>query len=445
MTTTVHEKESVINMRYDLRPYIGAKFKRIPEDLWPGVIGCAVVHEGQRLYIVNECMDGTYGISSAPPAVRFDNIINKDVFAPYDSALYRYDTRVWLYDFESMIYTGDYHMKELGDELNSVLESIEELFNDDLVKPEAATAATIIPEGYKAMSDCVGWAASFGDLPVKMFDFEDSPELNPHWIWQRSQFEEFLVAANAGENIRLVGPPGTGKTDFAKNFAALTRRPLYLVSFNRALELSELLGEKELTANEYGTQTGFVHGPIIAAVQRPSVIVLDEVSRASSSMYLGLLQNLLDKRQVIINSTGETFHCHPDCIIVGCDNSLGIGDNMEKYPTANVQDVSTINRWQTTINVGYLPPDQFASLILSHVPKLAPNQAAKLAKLAAMCQNAFVEGELPLTFSARQGIPIAKKAVVFNDMRRAIQVTYTNTLDPESRAVVDKMISSIWG
>lgn len=331
-------------------------------------------------------------------------------------------------------------MKELGDELNSVIEAIEELYCDDLVKPEAAIIEPT-PEGCTLMQDLVGWAAPFGNLPIKVFDDPAAPELDPHWVWQRDQFEEFAVAVKRGENIRLVGPPGTGKTDFAKNFAALTRRKLFVYPINGQLELADLLGAKELRDGE----TRFEHGGIIDAISGPNVILFDEPSRGSPALYLGLFQNILDKRKIIINETGETFHCHPDCVIIGADNSLGIGDNMEKYPTANVQDTSTINRWQTTLEVGYLPQDQFAGLILSHQPKLAANQAQKLAKFAALCQDAYINGEIPLTFSARQGIPIAHKAIEFNDMRRAIKVTYTNSLDNESRTAVNAMITSIWG
>jgi len=80
-----------------------------------------------------------------------------------------------------------------------------------------------------------------------------------------------------------------------------------------------------------------------------------------------------------------------------------------------------------------------------NVPELHTGQATKLARFAGLCQTAFMQGELPLTFSLRQAIPIARMAVGWRDMPRAIQINFINAFaDVQHKAAIEGFMRSVW-
>lgn len=331
-------------------------------------------------------------------------------------------------------------MKELGDDIASVLKDLEDMFNPSLLTEESMPDIDI-PDGTIMFSTLFGWMPSIPDFPVSVFSESDAPELDPFWIWPRAETEVAVWALQTGMPVRAIGMPGGGKTEFARNLAAITGRAYCRINFHGEVFLEDIVGKTDLV----GGETRFTYGDFPKYVQRPSIMLLDEVTAAKPGLYMGLLQAFLEKKVTKIQATGEVIPPHPGLWVMGADNALGLGDNRGKFPTRNVQDISTLNRWPVTVHINYMDADAMQGLIHAHVPELHKGQCAKLAKFAALCQNAFMQGEIPLTFSLRQAIPIAKMAVAFRDMNRAIQVNYLNSLsDSQHKAAVEGFVKAIW-
>jgi MoxR-like ATPase len=233
----------------------------------------------------------------------------------------------------------------------------------------------------------------------------------------------------------LVGPTGSGKTEFARNFAALTGRRFYRVSFSKQLFADSLLGKTEIR----GGDTVFIPGPLIPAIQTPCVVLLDEVSRASADMAMAVLQPLLDNRRITIQDTGEVIECHPGCVLMGADNTLGLGEDSGRYAAATVHDASTLNRWAVTVQVPYLPEDTQSDIIQSKTG--VPARIAKnLAKFAVLCQKSFLQEDgagLPVAFSLRQGIAIGRMIAAGMTPAVALSAGFLNALPSSSRGIAE--------
>jgi len=332
-------------------------------------------------------------------------------------------------------------MKEFGDDIASVLKDLEDILSPPLEVTMPVDETIVLPEGTVMFSTLFGWAPSFPDFPVSVYNESDTPELDPHWVWPKTSTEEAVWAMQNRMPVRLVGMPGGGKTEFARNVAAITGRAFCRTNFHGEVFLEDVIGKTELI----GGETVFVKGNIINYLQRPSVVLLDEVSAAKPSVYMGFLQEFLEKFRIKLQATGEVIHSHEGMWCIGADNALGLGDNRSKFPTRNVQDISTLNRWPVTLHINYMDEGVMASIIKANVPALHSGQAHKLARFASLCQSAFMAGELPLTFSLRQAIPIARMAVSFKDMPRAIQVNFLNAFaDTQHKAAIEGFMRSIW-
>lgn len=323
----------------------------------------------------------------------------------------------------------------------SVTDELEELlFGKD--EPTKAPAAVTCGEHQEMFSTLWGWVPAFGDFPVDTWEHmnSDIPEKNEFYVWPQEVTEAAVWAIQQGMIPRLVGLPGTGKTDWVVNFAAMTGRSLCRINFNSNLLLDDLIGKVDLVAGE----TKFTYGDAPLYAAKASVMLLDEVSRASANLSMAFLQRFLEKKEIKIQMTGEVIKPHAGLAVVVADNTAGVGDNSDMFPTANIQDVSTLNRFPITLKVDYLTKQQTADLIQRMVPELAARQATKLAEFTALCQTAFAAREITLPFSARQYIPIAKMAVAFRDMKRAIQYNFINSLDEKDASAVTGFVNSVW-
>lgn len=332
-------------------------------------------------------------------------------------------------------------MRELGDDIAGVLKDLEDLFNPALLEEATDCREDTLPDGTRMFSDVFGWIPSIPDFPVSIYEEEDAPDLDPHWVWPKPETEVAVWALQCGMPVRAIGMPGGGKTEFARNLAAITGRAFCRINFHGEVFLEDIVGKTDLI----GGETRFTYGDFPKYVQRPSIMLLDEVTAAKPGLYMGLLQAFLEKKVTKIQATGETIPPHAGLWVMGADNALGLGDNRGKFPTRNVQDISTLNRWPVTVHINYMDTDTMSNLIKAHVPELHTGQCTKLARFGALCQTAFMQGEIPLTFSLRQAIPIAKMAVAFRNMELAIRVNYLNSFsDTQHTSAIEGFMKTLW-
>lgn len=343
---------------------------------------------------------------------------------------------------------GEFKMVELADDLMACLDDIDALIASPVIEEEEkeVEAKPIrIPEGCMAFSDKFGWVPSMGDFPVRVFSDPDAPEVDPYWVWPRKETEIAVWAIENRLPCRMVGPPGGGKTKWYEQFSALTGRYFYRMSCSEALFLEDIIGQTGLKGGE--TVFEYAELPKVWGT-RPTMCVLDEVSRLRPGTFLGFAQRLLEPGNILrIQATGDNIAPHEGSVVCGADNALGVGDNQDKYATANIQDVSTLNRWAVTVNVGYMTEEDMAALIKRHVPAINNTQAKKIAQFGKLCQTAFLLGGangLTLPFSPRQAIPIAQMAVAFKDVKLAIEYNFKNCFDTAEQAVIQSLIDQVW-
>lgn len=193
---------------------------------------------------------------------------------------------------------------------------------------------------------------------------------------------------NKNYPVLLIGEAGTGKTSLARYYSFKNKLPFLEISCDSLLGFRELLGQVNITD---GT-SHFIEGVFTKMIQRPSVILLDEITALDPGKNF-MLHQLLQSREFFIKEAnrglGQTYRLHPEVrIVLACNPPTG------KYPGTNRMNVALVDRPQVI---------WIDELSILEVRDIIPSHAAK-DKLLVFYQEArkiISERNIRTTFSLR--------------------------------------------
>ena len=151
--------------------------------------------------------------------------------------------------------------------------------------------------------------------PARLKGFED-----PFPDWSNSI--QFRSAGNDFETLAylLVGPTGSGKTEWAAQFAARNQRPFLLYNIGDVAEKGDVLGDLQIVDGD----TKRVPGPLLQILQLqdcpPPVIVFDELNRSYTSNDLNPLFPGLDPERRYWDYDGIRYHVPQGTVFFGTAN-----------------------------------------------------------------------------------------------------------------------------
>lgn len=151
-------------------------------------------------------------------------------------------------------------------------------------------------------------------------------------------------ARDSGFNVLYTGPAGTGKSSSARNYAHINNLPFVVVECTQQIDQSVTQGRFVPTGN--GNEMRWVYSQLATAIQQPSVILLNELTRMSpkaASLFLRLLQ----ERELVIEPLNEVLKVHPECLIIA-DQNTGSG-----YTGTSKQDAALVDRFNIKLEFDY--------------------------------------------------------------------------------------------
>src|SRR6185437_13999438 len=113
--------------------------------------------------------------------------------------------------------------------------------------------------------------------------------------------------------------------------------------------------------------------------------------------------------------------------LVATGNTAGSGDESGLYPACRMLSAATLDRFKEFIEVPYLTPEEEETLLRNQTG-LKATMAKLLAKFAHEMRAAFVNGELPVSYSPRRSVAFARAVEDYLDMLPAGATQYTALL-----------------
>ena len=318
--------------------------------------------------------------------------------------------------------TGDANVKALAELREASLKETETLMAQLRIAKQAqplavtmpASISGVVPSGKMVMVDAASLFPEMKGLSLQVPSWQwdsphpDVPKKIDGYIFRRSLLLRALRAIARGENIWLQGHTGSGKTTFAEQIACVLGWPVLRIALDSAIDRAELVGRMNLKSDgKGGTVSEWLPGALERAIPNAYILLLDEIDAGHPNSLYTLQPVLEGKGLTLLEDGGRIVPFHPLSRIIATGNTAGAGDESGLYPACRILSAATLDRFPEFIEVPYLTTDEEADLIHTSVG-VKKQVSKKLAKFASEMREAFVKGELPVSYSPRRSVSFAR-------------------------------------
>jgi len=240
--------------------------------------------------------------------------------------------------------------------------------------------------------------------------------------------------------IFITGLSGNGKTFSVEQACAQTKREVIRVNFTIETDEDDLIGGFRLVNGE----TKFFHGPVIKAMQKGAVLLLDEIDLGNPAKIM-CLQSILEGKGYFIKKTGEYIKPAEGFTVVATANTKGKGSDDGRFIGTNILNEAFLERFPVTCEQEYPPVSTEKKILGSVFDDLGVKDAEFVEKLvdwADIIRKTFFDGGVDEVISTRRLVHIAKAYSIFNDRMVAIEMC-TNRFDEDTKQSFKELYSKI--
>lgn len=228
----------------------------------------------------------------------------------------------------------------------------------------------------------------------------------------------------------ITGLSGNGKTFLVEQACAQLKRELIRVNITIETDEDDLIGGFRLVNGE----TVWHNGPVIEALERGAVLLLDEVDLASNKILC--LQSILEGKGVFLKKTGKFVQPKEGFNVIATANTKGKGSDDGRFIGTNVLNEAFLERFCITLEQEY-PTVKTEQKILEGIAlelSIEDRQFCKhLCDWADIIRKTFYDGGIEDVISTRRLVHIVRAYSIFNDKSKAIQVCI-NRFDEETKS-----------
>src|SRR5436305_283257 len=224
-------------------------------------------------------------------------------------------------------------------------------------------------------------------------------ELNVQWIGQEEAMRQLLAAwmvideRDVPMNPRLLGKPGVGKTTLAYAGAKRLGREVYILQATVDTRPEDLLITPVI---EGASRLKYVASPLVTAMIRGGVAILDEGNRMSEKSWASLAPLLDNRRYVESIVAGVKIRAHADFRLVATMNDDSSTFDLPEY---------IHSRLQPQILIDFPEREEELAILRENLPFSSDEV---LQYVADFLQQAHASDE---SYTVRDGVNIARYAL----------------------------------
>ena len=227
----------------------------------------------------------------------------------------------------------------------------------------------------------------------------------------------------------ITGLSGNGKTLSVEQACSQLKRELIRVNITVETDEDDLIGGFRLVNGE----TAWHNGPVIEALERGAILLLDEIDLASNKILC--LQSVLEGKGVFLKKIGRFVKPTAGFNVIATANTKGKGSEDGRFIGTNVLNEAFLERFPVTFEQSYPVPATEQKILEGVALDLGVEDrdfCKRLVDWADVIRKTFYDGGIEEIISTRRLVHIVRAYAIFGDKAKAIQVC-VNRFDDETK------------
>jgi len=238
-----------------------------------------------------------------------------------------------------------------------------------------------------------------------------------------------IIKSNRFYPVFITGLSGNGKTMGVTQACAEAKKELIRVNITIETDEDDLLGGYRLKDG----QTVWQNGPVIEAMERGALLLLDEIDLASNKIMC--LQPILEGSGVFVKKINKFIKPANGFNVIATANTKGQGSEDGKFIGTNVLNEAFLERFPITFEQKY-PSVNIEKKILNNTLKSYGKSDVKfvdkLTTWADVIRKTYFDGGVDEIISTRRLVHITQAYSIFDNKMKAIQMC-TNRFDDDTK------------
>ncbi len=333
----------------------------------------------------------------------------------------------WLKSDTYKVSRGVYTLPVEGNDISA---HTKDKIQSELPKSETAVATDTINQAAHIVSSLTG-----NVVPTK------DPVFVP---WGYFKDIKSIISSKQFYPIFITGLSGNGKTMNVSQACAQAKRECIRVNITIETDEDDLIGGYRLQDG----QTVWQNGPVIEAMERGAILLLDEIDLASNKIMC--LQPILEGNGIFIKKINKFVKPAQGFNVIATANTKGQGSEDGKFIGTNILNEAFLERFPITVEQAY-PTNKIESKILTNVmsekglkKKDDEKFSLNLITWADIIRKTFYEGGVDEIISTRRLVHIVEAYTIFKNKMKAIEMC-TNRFDVDTKTSFMDLYSKVDG
>ena len=256
------------------------------------------------------------------------------------------------------------------------------------------------------------------------------PEKDPNYVpFGNSSSLKKIISSRLFYPVFITGLSGNGKTLGVEQTCAALGRELIRVNITIETDEDDLIGGFRLVNGD----TVWHNGPVVEALNRGAVLLLDEIDLASNKILC--LQSILEGKGVFLKKTGTYVKPAAGFTVIATANTKGKGSDDGRFVGTNVLNEAFLERFPVTFEQDYPAPSVESRILGGVAAQLGVTDTEfckRLVDSADIIRKTIYDGGVEEIISTRRLVHIVRAFSIFNDKAKAIQVC-VNRFDDDTK------------
>ena len=282
------------------------------------------------------------------------------------------------------------------------------------------------------------------DVELKVPGFSEAneyvPQIDEAYKFDKNTTLAILAGFSHNRRVLIQGYHGSGKSTHIEQVAARLNWPCVRVNLDSHISRIDLLGKDAIVIKDGKQITEFKEGILPWAVQTSTALVFDEYDAGRPDVMFVIQRVLEVEGKLTLLDQNKVITPHPAFRLFATANTVGLGDTSGLYHGTQQITQGQMDRWHIVSTLNYLESELELSVVVAKAPhfnsKKGKEEVSNMISVANLTRQGFANGDISTLMSPRTVITWAENTSIFQDRKKAFEVTFLNKCDETERSII---------